>query len=35
VIRQWLPFEARYQLIGQHGGLTEQEMLVPLCLFRP
>jgi len=35
VIRQWLPFETRYQLIGQHGGLTEQEMLVPLCLFRP
>jgi len=35
VIRQWLPFEERHHLIGQHGGLTESEMLVPLCLLRP
>jgi hypothetical protein len=35
IIRQWLPFEERHHLIGQHGGLTESEMLVPLCLLRP
>ncbi len=35
VLRQWLPFEERHDLIGQHGGLTEAEMLVPLCLLRP
>jgi hypothetical protein len=35
IIRQWLPFEERHDLIGQHGGLTESEMLVPLCLLRP
>lgn len=35
VIRQWLPFEGRHELIGQHGGLTASEMLVPLCLLRP
>jgi predicted AlkP superfamily pyrophosphatase or phosphodiesterase len=34
VIRQWLPFEERHDLIGQHGGLTESEMCVPLCLLR-
>jgi hypothetical protein len=34
VIRQWLPFEERHELIGQHGGLTGSEMLVPLCLLR-
>jgi hypothetical protein len=33
IIRQWLPFEERHDLIGQHGGLTESEMLVPLCLL--
>jgi hypothetical protein len=35
VIRQWLPFEERHDLIGQHGGLSESELLVPLCLIRP
>ncbi len=34
VIRQWLPFEEHHDLIGQHGGLSESEMLVPLCLIR-
>lgn len=35
ILRQWLPFEERHDLIGQHGGLTESEMLVPLCMLRP
>lgn len=35
VIRQWLPVEERHDLVGQHGGLSESEMRVPLCLFRP
>ncbi|MGE5155620.1 MAG: alkaline phosphatase family protein [Bdellovibrio bacteriovorus] len=34
LIRQRLPFEERHDLIGQHGGLSESEMLVPLCLIR-
>lgn len=35
VIRQWLPFEEHHDLIGQHGGLSDSEMLVPVCLLRP
>lgn len=35
VIRQWLPFERPHELIGQHGGLSDPEMRVPLCLLRP
>lgn len=34
IVRQWLPFEERRYLIGQHGGLSRTEMRVPLCLFR-
>jgi hypothetical protein len=34
IVRQWLPFEDRRYLIGQHGGLSRAEMRVPLCLFR-
>lgn len=31
IIRQTLPFEERKTLIGQHGGLSRAELLVPLC----
>ena len=34
VVRQSLPFEERRHLIGQHGGVSQAEMRVPLCLFR-
>ncbi len=34
VIRQWLPFEKPYAHVGVHGGLTEAELLVPLCVMR-
>ncbi|UHD15926.1 alkaline phosphatase family protein [Thiocapsa bogorovii] len=34
VIRQWLPFEQPHQQIGVHGGLSEAELRVPLCLLR-
>lgn len=34
VIRQWLPFEKRHHTIGQHGGLSHEELMVPLCAFR-
>jgi predicted AlkP superfamily pyrophosphatase or phosphodiesterase len=30
VLKDWLPGEARYQQIGVHGGLSPDEMLVPL-----
>jgi predicted AlkP superfamily pyrophosphatase or phosphodiesterase len=33
-IRHWLPFEQRYQQVGVHGGLTDAELLVPLCQLR-
>ncbi|MCB1878287.1 MAG: alkaline phosphatase family protein [Chromatiales bacterium] len=31
-LRDWLPQEKRYTQIGTHGGLTEDEMLVPLIV---
>lgn len=31
-IRQWLPQEERYQPIGVHGGLSEEELYVPLIV---
>jgi hypothetical protein len=34
VVRQWLPFEQPYQQVGVHGGLSDAEMMVPLCLLR-
>ncbi|MEA3275763.1 MAG: alkaline phosphatase family protein [Pseudomonadota bacterium] len=34
VIREWLPFEKPYKLVGVHGGLSEAELKVPLCVFR-
>lgn len=34
VIREWLPFERPYAQIGVHGGLTETELQVPLCILR-
>ncbi|MGD2083655.1 MAG: phosphodiesterase, partial [Chromatiales bacterium] len=30
VIKDWLPFERRYEQIGVHGGLSADEMYVPL-----
>lgn len=32
-IRDWLPGERRHQLIGVHGGLSDDEMRVPLACF--
>ena len=32
VIKDWLPAEHRYVHVGVHGGLSEQEMCVPLCV---
>ena len=34
IIRQSLPFDEVHTLIGQHGGLSPAEMLVPLCVLR-
>lgn len=33
-VRQWLPFEQPHRQIGVHGGLSEAELRVPLCLLR-
>lgn len=33
-LKDWLPGEKRYRQIGVHGGLTEDEMLVPLIALR-
>jgi predicted AlkP superfamily pyrophosphatase or phosphodiesterase len=32
IIKDWLAQEKRYELIGVHGGVSEDEMLVPLIL---
>ena len=32
VIKDWLPGEPRYVQIGVHGGVTAQEMYVPLIV---
>jgi hypothetical protein len=32
VIRDWLPGEPRYVQIGVHGGMSAQEMYVPLIV---
>jgi len=34
-IKDWLPGEKRYQQIGVHGGLSPEEMLVPLVVVEP
>ncbi len=34
VLRQRLPFEEPHVLVGQHGGLSETELRVPLCVLR-
>ncbi|AUB80633.1 alkaline phosphatase family protein [Candidatus Thiodictyon syntrophicum] len=34
IVRQSLPFEEPKTLIGQHGGLSRTELLVPLCAMR-
>jgi hypothetical protein len=34
VVRQWLPFEQPHLQVGVHGGLSEAELAVPLCLLR-
>jgi hypothetical protein len=33
VLRQTLPFEEPHVHVGVHGGLSESELRVPLCLF--
>jgi hypothetical protein len=33
VVRQWLPFEQPYRQVGVHGGLSDAELGVPLCLL--
>lgn len=33
VLRQTLPFETPHVHVGVHGGLSEAELRVPLCLF--
>jgi hypothetical protein len=34
-IKDWMPGEKRYTLIGVHGGISEEEMLVPLVVVTP
>jgi hypothetical protein len=34
-IKDWMPGEKRYTLVGVHGGVSEQEMLVPLMVVTP
>jgi predicted AlkP superfamily pyrophosphatase or phosphodiesterase len=31
-IRDWLPHERRFNMVGMHGGLSRDEMLVPLVM---
>jgi hypothetical protein len=33
VLRDRLPSEKAYRQIGVHGGLSERELRVPLCLL--
>jgi len=35
VVKDWLPGEKRHHLIGVHGGVTSDEMMVPLILVQP
>ncbi|MCG8125600.1 MAG: hypothetical protein N0E55_16815, partial [Candidatus Thiodiazotropha taylori] len=34
-LNDWLAQERRYQLVGVHGGLSEDELLVPLIVVEP
>lgn len=34
-IKDWLPGEKRYELVGVHGGLTPEELYIPLVVARP
>jgi hypothetical protein len=34
-VKDWMPGEKRHELIGVHGGVTEDEMLVPLAIVQP
>jgi predicted AlkP superfamily pyrophosphatase or phosphodiesterase len=34
-LNDWLAQETRYQMIGVHGGLSEDELLVPLIVVEP
>ena len=31
-LKDWLPQEKRVELVGVHGGLTADELLVPLVI---
>ncbi|MCG8010450.1 MAG: nucleotide pyrophosphatase, partial [Candidatus Thiodiazotropha weberae] len=35
ILNDWLVQERRYQLVGVHGGLSEDELLVPLIVVEP
>ena len=35
MIKDWLPGEKRHRLRGVHGGVSENEMFVPLCIASP
>jgi len=32
VLKDWLPQERRYEMVGVHGGLSPDELLVPLVV---
>jgi hypothetical protein len=34
-IKDWLPSEKRYRQIGVHGGVSADEMIVPLVVAQP
>jgi hypothetical protein len=34
-VKDWMPGERRYDLIGVHGGASAEEMLVPLVVIEP
>ena len=34
-VKDWLPQEKRYEMIGVHGGLSEDELWVPLIVAEP
>jgi hypothetical protein len=31
-IRDWLPQERRFDMVGMHGGLSSDELIVPLVV---